>query len=337
MVLHIATGILAALLLSADPFSLLTPAIRLTPADRRALDEGKSVARTLDGPNDQVGIFAISPVAAPGSTLIERARAIEDLKRSSFVSSIGRFSDPPRLEDLDALQLSPRDVDVAAACKPGRCSFKFTDDEIALLHTAAAAEQGDRAARYQRGFRRVVLGRVTSYLAGGLSALPPVVNRGRPICLDRIFNEVLAASPPLASAPCAAEWLRDGTAAVEGVESFVYWSQETYGAGKPVVVVTHVGLVAPRQPGQPAVVIGKQIFASRYMTGGLALTAVVTDAANGRNYLIYVNRSGVDLLGGVFGPIKRAVLESRLKREVPEIVGKLRTRLERSDAAHPKR
>ena len=42
------------------------------------------------------------------------------------------------------------------------------------------------------------------------------------------------------------------------------------------------------------------------------------------------NRSSVGLLSGFLGSVKRPVLESRLSGEVPEIITKLRTRLERS-------
>jgi hypothetical protein len=35
------------------------------------------------------------------------------------------------------------------------------------------------------------------------------------------------------------------------------------------------------------------------------------------------------VLGGFFGPLKRAVLESRLRRDVTGLLGGLRTRLER--------
>ena len=75
--------------------------------------------------------------------------------------------------------------------------------------------------------------------------------------------------------------------------------------------------------------LGKQVFATRYMTGGLSLTAITTDTATGANYLVYLNRTGVDLLGGLFGSLKRSVLESRLKSEVPNIIQNLRVRLER--------
>lgn len=65
------------------------------------------------------------------------------------------------------------------------------------------------------------------------------------------------------------------------------------------------------------------------MTGGVSLTALTTDIATGANYLVYLNRTGVDLLGGFLGPLKRSLLESRLKSELPDTIRKLRVRLER--------
>lgn len=325
---YVATAALAALLAVGDPFSFLAPQVVLTASDRRHLADGEIVARTLEGGSGQVAAFAISRVDVPPESLLAATRAIEDLKRSSFVTGIKRFSNPPRLEDLEALRLSPRDLAAVAACMPGNCSFKLTRPEIDLLRASIGESAGDDT--LQRAFRRVVLKRVTTYLAGGLVGLPPTANRSNAVCFNQVFQELAAASPALPQTPCASRWLRGFPGAGDDVESFLYWSYETYSAGKPVVLVTHVGIIPPADPGDPAIILGKQVMATRYMTGGLSLMAITTDAATGAHYLVYLNRTGVDLLGGLFGPIKRAALESRLKRELPDIIHKLRARLERT-------
>ena len=325
---HVVAGALAALLAVGDPFSFLAPQVVLTVADRRRLADGEIVARTLAGGGGQVASFSISRVDVPPEALLAATRRIEDLQRSSFVTGIKRFSNPPRLEDLDELRLSPRDLAAAAACRPGKCSFKLTAGEIQLLQSAVGETQRDEA--LQRAFRRVVLARVNAYLAGGLAGLPPTANRSNAVCFDEVFKQLASASPALPHAPCAARWLHDFPNTADQIESFLYWSQETYGAGKPVVVVTHVGIVSPESPGDPAIVLGKQVMATRYMTGGLSLMAITTDEATGANYLVYLNRTGVDLVGGLFGPLRRAAIESRLKRELPDMIEKLRGRLERT-------
>jgi hypothetical protein len=48
----------------------------------------------------------------------------------------------------------------------------------------------------------------------------------------------------------------------------------------------------------------------------------------GPNYLVYVNRSQVDVLRGMFGGIVRWFIEHRLKDEAAEVLQGLRRRLE---------
>lgn len=309
-----------------NPFELMSPCVSLSRRDHHALGRGEVVARTLPAHEGQVAIFAMTKIDAPPIKLVESTRAIADLKKSSFVTAIARFSDPPVLSDLNQLVLPPRDIEALRQCRPGQCSFKLTTPEIESLVKARTEARGEGDA-VQRAFRRVLLGRVNTYLSGGLGGLPAVANRARPHELDDTMAALEAQTPCLAQLPPLADWLKNGSARRRDVESFLYWSQESYGSGKPVVVVTHVAIL--NDSPDRAIVIGKQIFSSRYMDGALALTAITTDGSDGSRYLIYLNRSAVDLLGGFFSGFKRSILESRLKGEVPEIIQRLRGRLER--------
>lgn len=320
-------GLVAALAGVVDPLAVMAPCVALTTAERRALDRGAMVSRALPGADGQVALFASARVEAPPDALVAAAREIADLKKSTFVLAIRRFSDPPQLSDLDDLVLNPRDVRALAECEPGRCSFKLTAAEITSL-MAARHRDGTTPAAVTAALRRVILERVNTYRSGGLAAVAPIANRGATHRLDETLAALQQASPCLLQAAPLAGWVRHHDA--PGVESFLYWSQEVYGPGKPVVLVTHVGIARP-EPGQ-AIVIGKQIFASRYLDGALAMTAISTDA-DGRHYLAYLNRSRVDLLGGFFGGLKRAMLESRLSDELPAMIAKLKDRLERRQAS----
>jgi hypothetical protein len=137
-------------------------------------------------------------------------------------------------------------------------------------------------------------------------------------------------SPYLARLPHVVAWLKEYPYADSTVESFFYWSKEHYGNGKPVISITHVGIVRPESDHRlPAILVaGKQIFATHYFEGGLGLTMVLREATNGAPYLAYLNRSQVDLLRGFFGGLVRSVLEDRLERQAPLIVQGLRARLE---------
>ena len=310
---------------AADPFALLAPRVTLSDRERAALARGDVVVQTPPGHEGQVATFAATRTSADADTLVAAARDIAALKKSSFVLAIRRFSDPPRLSDLDELVLSERDVSALAACEVGRCSFKLAAIEI---ETLKRSRYGDRhGERITNAFRQILLDRVRAYASAGIAALPPIANRSTSWRLDDEFSALQAQSPRLLQAPPLGAWLRDHRRE-EGdpIESFLYWSQEYYGSGKPVIAVTHLGIL---RDSRGAMVVGKQIFASRYMNGALSLIALITDRT-GTRYLIYLNRSTVDLLDGLFGGVARALLESRLSSEIPEMILKLRDRLERS-------
>jgi hypothetical protein len=84
--------------------------------------------------------------------------------------------------------------------------------------------------------------------------------------------------------------------------------------------------------------VSTQLYASHYIDGALGVTAVVCDAAGPTNpdaagqhrcYLVYLNRTRVDLLGGLFGVFKRAAIEDRVESEGPALMRDVTRRLER--------
>jgi hypothetical protein len=315
---------------NGDPFEFLAPWIVVSAADRERLDRDQVLARTLSGKDGQVAVFVATRLNAQPDALVAWTRAIAELKRSRFVSAAGRFSDPPLVSDLDALVLDQRDLDAIRRCRLTSCSLKLSAPEIGSMTAVVAAAGTEWRDEAQREFRRLLVERVKQYQAGGLAGLPPPADRKHPRRLDDAFSAIVEQSPYLARLPKIVTWLKEYPHADAAVESFFYWSKEHYGEGKPVISVTHVGIVRPESDHRlPAILIaGKQIFASHYVEGGLGLTMIVRDAANGTPYLAYVNRSQVDLLRGFFGGLVRGVLEDRLERQAPQIIGGLRARLE---------
>jgi hypothetical protein len=88
-------------------------------------------------------------------------------------------------------------------------------------------------------------------------------------------------------------------------------------------------IVRSHDPGLPdALVAGKEIFATHYVNASLGLTAILRGAPGGSNYLAYLNRSEVDMLGGVFGGLVRWFMQRRVKGEAANVLQELRRRLE---------
>ena len=316
-----------AVIAAADPGAMLTPCLTVSARDRQQLAGGGIVSRVLRSRNHQVAVIATTATSADADRFVASARDIESLKRSSFVRGIGKLSTPPQLSDFDGLSLTERDFVNLEQCELHRCSFKLTASEIRHIVSVRNEKGTDRAA-LERALRTVLVRRVENYLEAGMQALPPIENRIDPRALTDALTDLLSETTCLQQIPGIAAWLTEFPARGGEVESFVYWSQEFYGAGKPAVLLTHVGIFRPGE--HDAVIVGKQLFASRYLDGGIAVTALTRDPATGTGYLTYMNRTSVDLLGGMFGSLKRGALESRLSNELPEIILKLRSRLERT-------
>jgi hypothetical protein len=314
-----------------DPFEFFAPTVVLSEAQRQRLERDEPVVQTLPGGDGQLAVLVATRLDAPPDALVAWTRRIAELKQSRFVLAIGRFSDPPTLADLHKLSLDEGDLEAIRECTPGDCGLKLSTPEIESLKSAA--ESGGTAwhEAVQHEFRRLVVARVNLYRAGGLSTLPPTDDRHTPKHLEKAFASILAKSPYLEQLPNVERWLKNYPDVEDaGIESLFYWSKEQYGRGKPVISVTHVGIAHP-EPGHnlPAVVIaGKQILATHYAEGALGLTMVMPDSANGTSYLVYLNRSQIDLLRSPFAGIFRGALEKRLERNAPEVVRGLRTRLE---------
>lgn len=303
---------------TADPFAWLQPAITLDADARSRVNRDEIVVRVLPSSDAEIGVFAAARVDADGETLAAWANAIAQLKNSPYVLMVRRFSDPPVLDDLDGLTLDDTDLATVRGCRPGNCDVKLAADDIVALRQAAVAAGPFWKDAVQWEFKRVILSRLAAYQTSGLPGMPPYADRHKAIDPRIAFDLLLARSPYLNS-----------NALGGGVtESFFYWSKEQYSAGKPVIAVTHVAIVRPEVPSAVRVaVVGREIFATHYRNASVGLTAVTEDEA-GRRYLVYVNRSQLDVLGGLFGAWKRAIIEGKLKSESADVFETVRRRLE---------
>ena len=301
-----------------DPFAWLQPVVALDRAARSRLDRGEVIVRVLPAGDGEIGVFATARLDAEPEALVEWVNAIARLKRSPYVLMVRRFSVPPDLDDLKGLTLDEGDLAAIRDCRPGDCELKLAGDDIVVLRQAAFAGGSHWKDAVQTEFKRIVLGRLAVYEAAGFSAVPPYADRRKPTD-PRVALDVLLAHSP---------YLHFDVLGADPPESFFYWSKEQYGAGKAVIAMTQVDIVRPQRPSAVRVaVISREIFATHYRNASLGLIAVTEDAT-GQRYLVYVNRSQLDLLTGVFAGWKRALVEGKLKSESVSVFNEVRRRLE---------
>jgi hypothetical protein len=316
--------------LGPDPFAFFHPVVSLNEREHAGLAAGEAVVKFLPRGDREMAVFAAVPIDVPGAQLVGWVREIAELKESEHVTGIGRFSAPPVIEDLADLELDDEDLEAIRRCRPGSCGVKLSDVEIWWLTNLAAARGSDWKPAIQDAFRHLVLARVKSYLATGYQKSFPYYDQKVPVSMAEEFTHLLDQSGFLTTRlPRFAQYLRGFPEAPgQGIESFVYWSKETLG-GKPMVIVTHVFIVQGDAPDVPEVLVAsRQVYANHYMTGALALTAITGGRGGSQSYLTYLNRSRIDVLGGLFGGVTRLVIERRLRGEAAEVVQGLRTRLQ---------
>src|SRR6476469_2599640 len=316
-----------------DPFAFFQPTVVLTAGERKQLERGEPLARVIPGEDREVAVFAAMKTTIDGDRLLAWVQRIEALKKNAYVLAISRFSETPRLEDLKGLTLEEHEASDILDCRPGDCSLKLSGDEMRTLQQAAARQGSNEApknAALERAYQSVMLRRIEKYLAGGLAGLPN----------DESTSDALRPADALAAlldhtrflsahTPTFAQYLSHfPRAPMRGVESFVYWSKEQI-AGKPIVSATHVSTLRSEVPGVPeglAATIG--IFSTHYVNASLGVMAVVREAPGAPGYLVYMNRSQVDVLGGMFGGLVRMVVARRLRSEATDVLRDIRKRLE---------
>lgn len=298
--------------------------------DAKRLRTGRTVVRVLPNDGPEVVLACAVRVNAHGDQLISWARTMDVYQRGRLVLQTGRFSSPPQLSDLDELELPEEDLRSIADCEPGDCDLKLSASEMTALRSAAGAGGLQWRASAQDTFRRIMLARAQSYLESGLAGAQPYEDKSTSVHLGDAFAAILA--PPAAitlNLPGFADNLVSYPAGpYQHAESYLYWSVEALGH-KPAAAITHVLILtgASQHPAE-AVVAAVRVFTSHYINSQLAVTTISRGAAGEPRYLLYVNRSRVDVLSGKLKSFFRHAIDGQIRSEGPEVLDALRRQLE---------
>src|SRR5262245_14288597 len=111
-----------------NPTAFFQPAVTLEPSERRRLDAGDVIVKVLPARGTESAIFSAARVSddVDGDRLLAWVRRIAELKRSTHVPAIARFSQPPQLADLATLSLDDEDLEAIGKCRPKACDIKLS-------------------------------------------------------------------------------------------------------------------------------------------------------------------------------------------------------------------
>jgi hypothetical protein len=306
-----------------------------TDGDLSALEQGGMAAKLLP-PKDkrEVAVAGLVRLQVPQDAFIKFTRDNIARVNNERILQIGKFSNPPTIEDLQTLTLENRDIEDMKSCVVGDCDMKMSAAMIERVRNEVDWTAPDYRLRATLLFRQLLLDYVRDYLAHGEAALMEYgVNKG--VNLAEEHRSLLAASVYFNQfAPEFTTYLRDfPKPEIPGVENALFWSKLKFGL-KPVVTVTHVTIwTRPANVAPQVVVASQQIYADHYFDSSLALSAFIKLAgtkASADAYLLYTNRSRADTLGGMFSGLKRAIVESEAMDGLKTILQEQKVKIEAS-------
>ena len=298
--------------------SFLATAFKLSAADMARVDAGEVFSRTMDVQNSrEVATLGIVRINTTPARYVERMSDIVTFKRTDGILQIGTFSSTPAFEDIASLDIDEADLKRLRECTVGDCQLRLSADGIARARKEIDGRAPDARARASRLLRQLLVEYVDRYQQRGASAAMEYANTDVPLNVGREFASMLQGDAVTSAyAPRLRRHLLEyPESAVEPMTDFIYWSKELV-RGRPVVSVTHVAIAAGAGDAPVAYAIGsKQIYAMHYYDASLGLTLLVPDrtAAQPVTYLVYLNRSRIDLFDGLFGGLTRRVVAGKAR------------------------
>ena len=297
--------------------SFLMDAFSLSAADIGRLDGGHVVTRTLDASNRrEVATFGVVRIKATPAAYVERLGDIASFKRTADVVQIGTFSNPAQAEDLAPLTVEEADLKGLRDCRVEECGIRLSAADIDRARQTIDWQAADASPKAAQFVRQLLVDYVGRYQQDGSGAAMEYADRSPRLHVGREFTSLIEGDAVTGRyATGLYRHLQSYPAATaDRTTDFVYWSKEKV-RGRPVISITHVA-IAPADDAAVAFAIGsKQIYAMHYFDASLGLTLLVPDRTSPTpaTYVVYVNRSRIDLFDGLFGGVARRIVAGKAR------------------------
>lgn len=298
-----------------NPLAFAKAQFHLSDVEVATLHRGETVSKTLASTvKREVATAGGVRIHGSAAQFIARYRTLDGFRTSSFVLQIGKFSDTPRLEDLDSLTVDNDDIEALRKCSVASCRLRLPADDIRRANRDVDWKSPGAAVQAAALYKTLLLEHVIAYRAGGRATLTQYDDGGSSLRLADETAELFGVSPSLLDgAPAFCDYLRQYPhLSLAKTEDFFYWSKEVFGF-KPVVGLNHVSIFTTG-PESDAIIVTTQIYASHYMDGSIAITALMADPEDSHGfYWLYLNRSRIDRLSGLMGLISRPIVQSKAR------------------------
>jgi hypothetical protein len=296
----------------------LVSSFGLSQADFTRLERGLVVSRTLPATDRrEIATLGIVRVSITPEFYVAQLADIARFKSDDAILQIGTFGNPPRLDDIAGLTLDESDIRSLQRCRVGRCGIQLPADAIARFGREVAWSSRDAAQQANALMRRILVEYVSDYLKGGRAASMEYADESTPTDVWREFASLAESEAGgWDHFPGLRRHLFEFPASAQpGTTDLLYWSKEQIGR-KGVATVTHLAFArVPAHRAADYVVASRQIYGAHYYDASLGLTILLPDrsATSPATYLVYVNRSRIDVLGGLFSGIVKKIVAGRAR------------------------
>jgi hypothetical protein len=314
--------------------TFLSATFGLTANDFTKIDAGEVLAKgAAPGDARDIATFGIVRVRITPAFYVERLADIASFKKDDAVVQIGVFGRPPALRDVESLSLDEPDLRSLRECRIGHCGLQLPADTINRFRAEVDWARTDARQQANGLIHQMLVDYVKKYQQSGPGAKMQYADREDVI---DVRNEFLS----LASSDAGGlgrfgllrrHFVEYPWASTPDARDLVYWSKEIV-ARRTVASVTHLAILPCASTSPAAFAVGsKQIYGTHYFDASLGLTVLVPDpsSASPATYVAYLNRSRVDVIGGMFGSVAKKIIASKARSTVGDTLGRLRTRLER--------
>lgn len=306
----------------------------------RELRTGAAVTRTLDTPvREELAHVGVVRIQATPQRFMERFRDIERFERGPGIPQIGRFGNPPSLEDLRSLTLPPADVAALRLCRPGTCGMKLPAAAMSRFREDVDWSSEGAIRQANDVFHQTILDLVRAYQVGGNSALGRYDDSDEPLLVADQVRALLVSDDPLPTpVPALLAYLDSyPRGRPDGAEDFFYWTVVEFGL-KPTVRVNHVTvypLDASASGGVAYAIATKQLYASHYFHTTLELRFLLADNTGDRlgSWLVSITRSRNDGMTGFRGLFVRPIVARRSRDGVNGYLEHVKRQFERPASA----
>lgn len=274
-----------------------------------------------------IAVLGAMVLDVPAEATVVAARDIKTFKQGKEILALGKF-DRFEPEEIKAFTLDDKELVSLGNCRIHDCDTKMPGPWIETLN-----REKDKKTRLQM-LRVLLADYAKDYASRGNKAVLDYENTKHPVKAQREFVSVLENSSYLKIlAPEFHHYLKEyPDVQLSGTENFIYWSREKFGF-KPVTNLTHVSIYRWSQSELNGYMIAsRQIFADHYYDASLGLTILIDrppqDGKSPGSYLIYINRSRIDMLGGFLSSLRRAITLPRIRKGLESHMKIMRLRVE---------